>query len=166
MPATDATVPKNLELASFRYEVSQILRDSAREFADVAVIKQRAEATLTRLRSLSYASEQLVQMMIDDLESLLISYDQYDRMMPPEITTNLVQHSAYLAMGRGLRSQIPTHLPLEVPPPMPFPNDGAAPGTGAVLRSRTAHIDNTSSPFSNQTQTRITTVLRTASSQV
>lgn len=157
IPAPGAEIPKNLQLASFRYEVSQLLRESARGHPDTDEMKRKAESVLTRLRVLPYVSEQLVQMMIDDLESLLITYEQYDNILPPEMTTNISQHSAYLAMGRGMRSVMP--------PVAAAAAEVLGAGTG-ILRSRTANVDHMTSPFSNQAQMRNITVMRTASSQV
>lgn len=173
-------VPKSIEIAMFRQEVSELLRQSVRDNAASSPLTQVAENLLTRLRNLSYASEQLIQMMIDDIEQLLVSLEQGP--MPERITTNLVQHSAYLAMGRGLRSQMPeeyddiVHQTMSTPlrsnsmrpssPPMPMPPATATATAGPALRhSRTANVDATVSPFSNPNQRRVTQTLRTMSSQ-
>ena len=172
-------VPKAIEIAMFRHEVSELLRLSVRDNSASSPLTQTAESLLTRLRALPYASEQLIQMMIDDIEHLLVSLDRGP--MPERVTTNLVQHSAYLAMGRGLRSQMPEDSyeddmmvhPMSTPrrrsrrgaspssPPSPVLM-AAAP---VVRHTRTANVDATVSPFSNPTQRRTTQTLRTMSNQ-
>jgi hypothetical protein len=87
IPFTQITsIPKNIEEASFRYRVSRLLisRTPRAEIEDI----------LAELKALVYCEEPLIKMMIDDLDKLLNSQ-----------TTNLLQHSAFLSLGRGLRSE-------------------------------------------------------------
>jgi hypothetical protein len=174
VPATDTQeIPKSVQIAMFRYEVSELLRQSVRSHTATSPLTQTAEDLLTRLRTLPYASEQLIQMMIDDIEQLLVSMDAGP--MPERITTNLVQHSAYLAMGRGLRSQMPAEESFDqdilrgamsTPPRNRSMRSLSPPAltTAPSLRhARTANVDTTFSPFSNPNQRRTTQALRTMS---
>lgn len=121
--AADGGVPKIVEQAQFRYKVSEILKEATRNLL-AAGLKGRAEALLAQLKELPYFQEQLIQMMIDDLEDLLEGIDRaeapYDGNIPAAValgatpsapaarqTSQWGQHSAYLALGRGLRSLAP-----------------------------------------------------------
>ncbi len=176
-------VPKSIEIAMFRHEVSELLRQTVHDNNVNSPLTQTAENLLARLRALPYASEQIIQMMIDDIEHLLVSLDR--GRLSESITTHFVQHSAYLAMGRGLRSQMPDVEPEEemmvhrtMSTPMrrsrrgisptrpPSPSTAIPAPTGPVLRhTRTANVDATVSPFSNPNQRRVTQTLRTMSNQ-
>jgi uncharacterized protein YegL len=133
-------VPKIVEQAQFRYKVSEILKEATRNLL-AAGLKGRAEALLAQLKELPYFQEQLIQMMIDDLEDLLEGIDRaeapYDGNIPAAValgatpsapaarqTSQWGQHSAYLALGRGMRSLAPE------PDDEPY---NYAPGAGAPL---------------------------------
>lgn len=160
IPSSSDEIPKSIQIARFRQDVSSLLRDSTRGRIDPSALIPRAEELRTQLRSVAYASDQIIQMMIDDLEHLLQTLEFNGNHIPDRITTNLAQHGAYLAMGRGLRSQMPEDE-YETTSPPPAPRAGPS-----LSRTRTANVDSTSSPFSNPTQRRVTQTLRTMSSQV
>lgn len=110
--AAPVVAPKTLELAVYRYEVSCILLDMAnyRSLGGVVgPLKARAEGLLTTLKSLPYAEENLVQMMIEDLERILETADHVEAGgdLTADITTAMAQHGGYLALGRGERSVMP-----------------------------------------------------------
>jgi hypothetical protein len=190
VPVLDAppTIPKNIEQANFRYRVSSLLKEAVAPGADNAVVKSKAEALLAELKDLSYADEQLVQMMIDDMETLLESLEtQTHAWASAAMTSQMAQHSAYLALGRGMRT---TSAPMPPSPPLgplggrhvrfgspaaslaadpdpwddstsPTPNPPSAPAG----RQRTARVDPEASPFMNDAQRRVTSLMRTSSQQ-
>ncbi len=100
--APDET-PQNIQLAYYRYKVSGILNQAANEHMMTDSLKLETQNLLNELRSVSYASDVLVQMMIDDLEQLI--------RVRHVNTTNVAQHSAFLSLGRGLRSENPDEDP-------------------------------------------------------
>lgn len=179
-----AQIPKNIEIAKFRYEVSTILKEAMyciRSHRGMLppVLKEKAEALLAQLKELAYVDEQIIQILIDDLESLLEVHDVAEAtpagLAPPALqatTSAWAQHSAYLALGRGLRT---VSAPVPAGDPMPRqnavhwnaaapPNSGAGTPTGTppaspplgtappLVRTRTARVDIESSPFSNHLQ--------------
>ncbi len=180
-PVEGEAVGKTVQLALFRYQVSEVLRESAREFSDSGAIRPKALALIDQLKALSYAQDQLVQMMIEDLEYLLQTLDSYSAAIPDEITSNMVQHSAYLAMGRGTRSMLPEDMDYHTVHPTSLPRS-SSPGTGAGIglvgatatttppqsqrRTRNTRVGHITSPFSNNVQNTMTQVLRTASNNV
>jgi Mg-chelatase subunit ChlD len=179
-------IPKNFEQAHYRYEVSKLLKDTAGRSSGLTneELKAKAEGLLAQLKGLTYASEQLIQIMIDDMEGLIETLS-IPRMMPSALeTSQMTQHSAYLALGRGLRvasSQAPAaedpqpHVrfagfPAGPPAPM-MRTSSMAPATAAAVPpppmsvQRTAQVDNLASPFSNRAQRNVTSVLRASSQQ-
>jgi hypothetical protein len=141
---TPVAIPKTIEVASFRFRVSQLLKDVSaalgvrNRYVGVSRLlsddlKTRAEALLAQLRELSYAAEQIIQMMIDDLESLLEAEEVAETtpggLAPAALhatTSAWVQHSAYLDLGRGLRT---ASMPIPAAPAAPAgpPAWGATP---------------------------------------
>jgi hypothetical protein len=97
---SDVPVPKSIQIASLRYDVTQILNKAARG----GVVRQEATDMLDTLRALPFVSDTIIQMMIDDMEVLLERDGFADT---NTIRTNIQQHAAYLGLGRGLRSIIP-----------------------------------------------------------
>lgn len=191
---SEAPVSKSIQIASLRYDVTQILNKAARG----GVVRQEARDMLDTLRALPFVSDNIIQMMIDDMEVLLERNGFADT---NTIRTNIQQHAAYLGLGRGLRSVIPN---LHSDPDQdPYSQTWGAPGgpihrqnaipsmLGALSRSgtpppvspqileglveelhaiplaptRSAQIDATQSPFSNRVQSQCVQVMRTASSQ-
>jgi Mg-chelatase subunit ChlD len=171
---------RSLEIAYYRYQVAQILKSVAAlpTAAEANAIKGRAESLVETLKALAYASEGIIQMMIDDLERCLITLDAATaRARRPDehiylaatTTAGYAQHAAMTGLGRGLRSLMPedaeedpdTHAPV-----LPRPA-GLTAATGAVgdpqmlaaaaglsatpsARQRTARVDATLTPFSNR----------------
>jgi hypothetical protein len=186
LPAGSA-IPKNVEQANFRYRVSTLLKDATSRATDSVALKQKAEALLAELKELSYADEQLIQMMIDDMETLLESLEAPTTTWGhgPALaatTSQMAQHSAYLALGRGMRT---VSAPVPQFPPMglmaayaspmagvPHANDpDDEPGSPTPLsaapssRIRTARVDPDASPFMNAPQRHLTSLMRTSSQQ-
>jgi hypothetical protein len=191
--AAGGSVPKHLEQAVFRYRVCEVLKRTLDHNANRTTLKSDVEDLLRQLKDLPYAAEQLIQMMIDDLESVLISFETYGGGAPLGATaTNLAQHSAYLGLGRGLRSLAPADdedphvhygggggaglaavatggVMLGATSSAPWaaagdPVEGAAPGGGGLAATRSAAVDANFSPFSNRRQRNVTTSLRATSS--
>lgn len=183
-----ASIPKNVEQANFRYRVSTLLKEATTRATDSTALKQKAEALLAELKDLPYAEEQLIQMMIDDMETLLESLDAPPAMWghAPALaatTSQMAQHSAYLALGRGMRTAsapMPPSPPLgpmpgrrirfagAASPPLSDPGDtdDASPLTPTPsARIRTARVDPDASPFMNAPQRQITSLMRTSSQQ-
>lgn len=138
-PYTGQEIPKNIQQARFRLQVSQILGKPD---------EPKARALLLELKALPYCREQLIQMMIDDLETLLHTL-RYPSNTTLAATTSMAQHSAYLSLGRGLRSVEPASAPMDDDPIEPA--------------LRTAAVDTTFSPFSNNAQRNATANLRQSS---
>ncbi len=177
------TTPQNIQLAYYRHKVSQYLRKASEEVTPTDTLKQQVRTLLQEMRELSYSGEVLVQMMIDDLEQILATR-RVD-------TVSMVQHGAYLSLGRGLRSLnpephmggeedphvnsffSPQHRALNFSghiPPIPTEYTGVSEDEGeeANRPQRTPSRPNLSSvlsPFSNRTQSQNTHVMRTASQQ-
>lgn len=143
------TLPKAIEQASFRYRVSEILKKT-----NDSSIKEEVENLLVTLKELPYASEQLIQMMIDDLERVLEVFAI--PFVNSTTATNFAQHSAFLGLGRGLRSQMP-----EEDDDMYNVHDPQA-----LSSTRSAVVDATFSPFSNRRQRLVTRTLRATTSQM
>ncbi len=191
--AAPPSIPKNVEQANFRYRVSTLLKEAVAPGADKAVAKSKAEALLAELKDLSYADEQLVQMMIDDMETLLESLETPTHTWGAgpalaAMTSQMAQHSAYLALGRGMRT---ASAPVPPSPPlgplggqhvqffgspmaaMPSgvsvagdPDDEVSPLAPAPsARQRTARVDPDASPFMNAPQRHLTSLMRTSSQQ-
>jgi len=170
VPSDAVPAPKNIEKAIFRFKVSKVLKDVAKARMLTSDAKSAADSLLAQLKELPYYEEQIIQIMIDDLEELLDT--------PPNFavdTSHVSQHSAYLDLGRGLRSIQPqasqqapqdsqqapeityfTNIENSEFPPPPTP----------IGRSRTAHVDTTFSPFSNNVQRVATQNMRLRSSRV
>lgn len=149
-------IPKHIEQAVFRYRVSQLLKRALDHSANHTELKNDTNDLLAQLKDLPYVEEQLIQMMIDDLERILESFTT--SLNFGATATNFAQHSAYLGLGRGLRSQEPED-PFNSVHEDPF----QAP-TRILQSTRSAVIDTTFSPFSNRRQRNVTTTLRATSS--
>lgn len=184
-------IPKNVEQANFRYRVSTLLKEATTHVTDSTDLKQKAETLLAELKELPYAEEQLIQMMIDDMETLLESLEAPSRQHAawghtPSLaatTSQMAQHSAYLALGRGMRTvsaPMPPSPPLgpmpgrhihfaaPASPPLSAagdPDDASPPPAIPSARIRTARVDPDASPFMNAPQRRITSLMRTSSQQ-
>jgi Mg-chelatase subunit ChlD len=191
-PEAGAGVPKNVEQAMFRYRVSTLLKEAAAPGVNRTTMKERAEALLAELKELPYAAEQLIQMMVDDMETLLerLETPVRDHYLEAAMTSQMAQHSAYLALGRGMRTAstpmpapaaASAHTPqrrqnavhfaadsdAEEEPTSPTPAPGlttSAPPAPAG-RQRTAQFDADVSPFMNAAQRRVTSLMRTSSQQ-
>lgn len=181
----ELVIPKHVEQAVFRYRVGKVLKavldqNSNRspnghllDAQGTDALKQESEDLLAQLKGLSYASEQLIQMMIDDLERV---QETFTNGLDNDATAmNLTQHSAYLGLGRGLRSMIPedphmiTSSPCTTPPlsqahldpyditPHSVENSSVNPSN---LSTRSANVDATFSPFSNRRQRIVRTSMR------
>lgn len=181
--AMGGSIPKHVEQAVFRYRVSQLLKRVLDYNANRDTLKRDAEDLLAQLKDLPYAAEQLIQMMIDDLERVLETYAVPGGPVPLAATaTNFAQHSAYLGLGRGLRSLAPdlgedphntfggaaglaatSSVPL-APGAPPDPNFLNTQGGAGLTATRSAVVDSTFSPFSNRRQRNVTTTLRATSS--
>ena len=181
----ESIIPKHVEQAVFRYRVGKVLKavldrsspnghlllpHRGREAQGAEALKTESEDLLAQLKGLSYASEQLIQMMIDDLESVLETF--LDNGLGDDATAmNLTQHSAYLGLGRGLRSMIPDdphdpHMIISSPcatPPLSQeqldPYD-ITPQSVQSVGTRSANVDATFSPFSNRRQRIVRTSMR------
>lgn len=179
-PLSQESIPKHIEQAVFRYRVGKLLKavldqNTNRRYAqrdDVPILKKESEELLTQLKGLSYSSEQLIQMMIDDLESVLETFTHgidNDAALGAT-TTNLTQHSAYLGLGRGLRSMAPEdpHDQYDPQDPHIFTSSSSTtpPSSQAQLDPventgiRSAVVDATFSPFSNRRQRIVRTSMR------
>jgi hypothetical protein len=138
-PTTITRATKSIEIAELRYEVSELLKQPTQD---------RANTLLTRLRNLPYASENIVQMMIEDCETVL---ETLQRGLNHQVQAEMAQHSAYLGLGRGLRCA-PTASATAEPPRYWGIQPHSTEPTDPVPSARTARVDYSSSPFSNQTQ--------------
>ena len=92
VPEPADPIPRAIQMADLRYQVSEVLK-----------LREPSKATplLAQLRQLSL--DPLVYMMIEDLERLCST----EPMNSSDIL-NMTQHSAFFALGRGLRSSDPT----------------------------------------------------------
>jgi hypothetical protein len=157
-------MPKNVEQASFRYRVSSLLKEGTVSSVNRAEIKRKAETLLTELKELPYAEEQLIQMMIDDMETLLESLEA-----PLEVanTSQMAQHSAYLAFGRGTRTAPFASFAPSAHMSMPYAQDPTSPVSAVPMssRQRTARVDPQASPFMNNAQRNTASLMRTSSQQ-
>jgi hypothetical protein len=176
------TTPQNVQLAYYRHKVSQFLHKASEEGTPSNTLKQQVRTLLQEMRGLSYSSEVLVQMMIDDLEQILAT-----RRVDP---VSMIQHGAYLSLGRGLRSQNPPPSGEEDPhmnsifspaframnqsgniPPIPNEYTGVSEDEQTPLHTPQPqtpprqNFQSALSPFSNRTQSRNTHIMRTASLQ-
>jgi Mg-chelatase subunit ChlD len=165
--------PQNIQLAYYRYKVSTLLREASQAPPLTDSIKEKAIAMKTELEGLTYASDVLVQMMIDDLEQVIRPVERN--------AVDMVQHSAYLALGRGLRSHNPAEEdPLEQgrtgsffqSPPLRPMNQTLDEDDFVGLNEerntlqtppRNRMLHSVLSPFSNRVQSLNTQVMRTAS---
>ena len=145
---------KPIEIAEFRYKVAQLLKQPNRD---------EANNLLTQFRALSYVSDNIIQMMIEDCETVLEVLEQGGRNRHAEV--EMAQHSAYYGLGRGLRCAPTSSLTSEpsqvwgIQSPQGQQEDPVDPSSLTQSR-RTARVDYTSSPFSNQTQQRSIAVMR------
>lgn len=174
----ETPVPKSIELASFRFQVTELLKDALKHPRpdDLDV---RANLLLQELRGLPYAGENIIQMMIDDVESVQEVAEAGSASLLQ--SASIAQHAAYMGLGRGLRSVAPEHEDPQVNgffgavgaglmagasspimSPMAWGSDPSAP---PLSRRRTAHVDATSSPFSNRVQATTSATLRAASTE-
>lgn len=162
-------VPKHLEQAVFRYRVCEVLKHALDMSVDREKLKRDTEDLLKQLKDLPYSGEQLIQMMIDDLERMLETLSAPWSTPLAATTTHFAQHTAYLGLGRGLRSQIPDEEENEDPHHsfMQHSRHGVVTQDPAPLTAtRSAVVDATFSPFSNRRQRNVTTTLRATSSQM
>ena len=166
-PVLIDAVPKSIELASFRYEVSSLLKLATATTTSPATNSESLKATatdlLTQLRALPYVTEQLVQMMIDDLERLLESLQSGPGGLG-RMSSVLRQHAAYMDLSRGLRSAAVDDEPHT--PPRSMRGISVNTGPPRIVRTRTANVDATFSPFSNRIQRQATNTMRVSASQV
>ncbi len=177
-------VPQSVQIASLRYDVTKILQKAA----EGRSVRSEAQQMLETLRALPFVSENIIQMMIDDMEILLERGGLADTI---HVRTNMMQHAAYLGLGRGIRS---TEQENEDPLDQTWgpsahhvvrrqlaaaasaatgvleeltagtDDESASPLASVPLaRTRTAQVDSTQSPFSNRIQSHNVEVMRSAS---
>ena len=171
----ESIIPKHVEQAVFRYRVGKVLkavldqntnRSSSVGEGRREALKKESEDLLAQLNGLSYASEQLIQMMIDDLERVQETFTH--GLDNDAMAMNLTQHSAFLGLGRGLRSMIPEdpHMidssPCTTPPLSQSHLDpyDITPQSVQSVGARSANVDATFSPFSNRRQRIVRTSMR------
>jgi Mg-chelatase subunit ChlD len=140
IPESIDQATKPIEIAEFRYKVAELLKTPNKEVA---------ETLLTQFRELSYVEDNIIQMMIEDCETVIEVLEQGGRNRNTEV--EMAQHSAYYGLGRGLRCAPSVSLTPPVDPVNP---------QDLSQSRRTARVDYTSSPFSNQTQQRSIAVMR------
>jgi hypothetical protein len=162
-------VTKDILLAFYRYHVSQLLQSFAKHEEDTSIIRTKAEALQTKLRALSFVEEILVQMMLDDLEHIAGEAAHPFTGIQSRQTT-MLQHSAYLSLGRGLRSDITEEDENPYLNTTAFfgnqdpDNIIASPSHSVPLsRTRSNALNAVASPFSNRVQLQATATMRTAS---
>ena len=178
---------KEILLAYYRYHVSKLLQSFATHDEDTSIIRSKAEALQAKLRAVSFAEDILIQMMLDDLEHVLenpFTGIQSRQTAGSLRQTTMLQHAAFLSMGRGLRSDITEEeevlsqgRALAFGEENPYlhrttahfgsqdPEDTTeSPSLSVPLsRTRSNALNAVASPFSNRSQLRATASMRTAS---
>lgn len=165
---SSTSIPKSVEIANIRYDVTKILEKAA----SGSNVRQEAESMLHYLRSLSYVNDNIIQMMIDDMEIIL---ENNGRVIYSDIRANILQHSMFLGVGRGLRSVIQEPTPFDQDPlnitysvnsplrrnlavsTLASPSDLL---TNITQTTRTARVNTLNSPFSNRSQTQAIQTMR------
>ena len=88
---------RSVEIANFRYRASNLLKDTS---SSAVQITDAAKALVDELKALTYADEQIVKMMLDDMAILMHRVSFGSR----RVNNQMRQHAAYLDLGRGMRS--------------------------------------------------------------
>ena len=177
-------IPVSLIMAEYRQKVVTLLLQMRTHASPRGVLREQAETLQKQIQDDDRVRDHpLKAVLLEDIQKAL-EVNQRGHMTQHE-TVEMVQHSAYLGMGRGLRS-LTGHVP-------PAPAAAAAPvrsrGTGASRLRRQVAIGSVgsedpnedarpssppmppdlapmmTSPFANRYQTHIATVMRTMSSQ-
>jgi Mg-chelatase subunit ChlD len=167
-------IPVSLSIAEYRQKVVTLLAQmrvgTARSLIrGDSTIRAEAESLLQQIQQDDrIRSHPLKPILIEDIQKAL-ELSQRGHMTQQE-TIEMAQHSAYLGMGRGLRS-ITTHVPqahrlrrqvAETTLSQEDPGSTSRPPTPPLAPALTQAM---TSPFANRYQTHIATVMRTMSSQ-
>jgi Mg-chelatase subunit ChlD len=172
-------IPVSLIMAEYRQKVVALLQKLRSSFSSSAM-REESEALLKQLQEDDRVKDHpLKAVLLDDIQKTL-ELSHRDHMTQQE-TIEMAQHSAYIGMGRGLRS-ITTHVPPVTPPPRsratgaPRLRRQVALGSmtpedpDVISRPSSPHlppgvVPMMTSPFANRFQTQIATAMRTMSSQ-
>jgi Mg-chelatase subunit ChlD len=159
-------IPTSLIMAEYRQKVVTLLVQmrGARGLlrTDAEALRQQIQED-DRIRS-----HPLKPILLEDIEKAL-ELSQRGHMTQNE-TIEMAQHSAYLGMGRGLRSTT-THVPpirglrRQMAVGSLGPEDPSVGSRPATPPPAAALMQTMTSPFANRYQTQIATVMRTMSSQ-
>jgi uncharacterized protein YegL len=157
-------IPVSLIMADYRQKVVTLLVQMR---VARGLLRSDAEALLQQIQDDDrIRTHPLKEILVEDIQKAL-ELSQRGHMTQNE-TIEMAQHSAYLGMGRGLRS-ITTHAP----PTRGLRRQNAVgslgpedPGVGSRPSTPPPALAQTmTSPFANRYQTQIATVMRTMSSQ-
>ena len=141
--SSEAAVPKAIRITEIRQRAADLLKKVAAQAGKKLL--PEIEALILEIQSSdSIRDHPLKPMLLEDLEAAKKALQSNGR-LDAATTVEMAQHSAFLSMSRGLRSHT-RHVP---------------PATPHLTRSPPAFL----SPFANQVQTQIATVMRTMSSQ-
>lgn len=177
-------IPVALIMAEYRQKVVALLQQ-LRSNASRSATREEAEALLKQIQDDDRVRDHpLKAVLLEDIQKTL-EFSQRGHMTQNE-TVEMAQHSAYIGMGRGLRS-ITTHAPPTTPPlraargsggprlrrqvalgVFPQPVESMAPGdpdVGSRPSTPPALGPTMTSPFANRYQSQIASVMRTMSSQ-
>ena len=148
-----------VEKSIYRHRVSKLLLSASlpinRDDTTVTTTITQSNELIAELKALPYASEQIIQMMLDDLALIKKSIQR-----GLNVSTNpaMRQHAAYLDLGRGLRS---------------MDRDAVAAAASAAAAAAAAAPDSWDddpnvpelprSPFSNRLQRHATGIMRSMS---
>ena len=167
-------IPVSLIMAEYRQKVVALLQKLRSTFSRSAM-RGESETLLKQIQDDDRVRDHpLKALLLEDIQKTL-ELSQRDHMTQHE-TVEMAQHSAYLGMGRGLRS-ITSHAPPVTPAPQASPrlrrqvavaslagdpDEGSLPPTPRAPPVLAATM---TSPFANRFQTQIASVMRTMSSQ-
>lgn len=166
-----------LKMADYRFQVSQLLKDSRLGTRPRVEIARMAQDLKLLLEASSFHENILIQMMLEDLNNIIqISQAPSHFGLQPAMSSQMAQHETYLGVARGLRS--PTSAVRTQRAPR-LRRTGAGVGAAASLQPQedSEETDPTTPPpaapmlaattsiFSNEVQRNITQTLRVMSSQ-
>jgi hypothetical protein len=159
-------IPVSLIMAEYRQNVVSLL-SNLRSSALRLLMREEAEALLKQIQQDDRVKDHpLKAVLLEDIQKTLeISHRDH---MTQQETIEMAQHSAYIGMGRGLRSMT-THAPPLTPPPRSLrrqvPLGSMTPEDPSSPHLHPGVVPMMTSPFANRFQTQIATVMRTMSSQ-
>jgi len=159
-------IPVSLIMAEYRQNVVSLL-SNLRSTALRLLMREEAEALLKQIQQDDRVKDHpLKAVLLEDIQKTLeISHRDH---MTQQETIEMAQHSAYIGMGRGLRSMT-THAPPVTPPPRSLrrqvPLRSMTPEDPSSPHLPPGVVPMMTSPFANRFQTQIATVMRTMSSQ-